>query len=200
MHWFWDMNDSIRRLGVALAVVGLLIVAPDSPRDFWPHILKPFFARWIAGLRPRPDPRGRVAIVNMSGTAGGAGPAPAWTPLASVDQQLTELRNEVERLFGVAGAQRDALAKQALEMVNVAGELRGLIAATNREHTRERERERTEARALDARGFVPILLGTILGGLPDELAAWAPSAWVSIGAGFVVLVPCVVILRKHWWH
>jgi hypothetical protein len=203
-----DASDANRWVGVGIALVGCLVVAPAGTGLLWHtaagwthqrgHQLRGRLARVLPFLRRdatiRPNTVSAVAAVaTATVTVSGR----VWTPSAPVDERIEALRQHIAEVEGrlneitsKLNAEREARERAVAELKQT---LKEETAALCRQLE---ERERDSAR-IDARGLPVIGLGVLLSGVPDELAS------LPIGLGWlfpVVGLGAVVAAVQGAWR
>jgi hypothetical protein len=178
-------SDVIRRIGVAVAVAGVILATPDGIASAWlsvkmGHRTAIAVGRRLLRLRDHTVGRGGVALARMS--LGGRAHGHRWRewlpragPLLKIDilhQQVEILLEEINKLHAQIDQTGDNLRKEIREA-------EGRVMAQVRQLAAEMQGERTQASRVDARGFGPIALGIIMTGLSGELAAVPPGGWLG---------------------
>jgi hypothetical protein len=192
-----SLSDITRYLGVAIAALGVLVVAPEGAKlllqqgRLLPKQGAELGRRMLARLLPS---RGRhielsindgISSSDASGTLVLSGTA--WIPDAPVDERIELLREQIAQV------------NQRLQEVDQKGQegreaLEGKLAALERDlgndlaavRITQDERARSSAEA-DARALPVIALGVILTGIPDEMAGLPPALWAVMVGGAVLI-------------
>jgi hypothetical protein len=164
-----------RWVGVAIALVGSVVVAPDGTRLLWR-------SAWVWSLRQlgRLLPRRLFAWSLISGAGGGGisfdWPIPPtipreWTPDAPVDERIEALRQHLTEIEARLDEAIKRLRTETSSRKVAINELNRTLRAETAELRRLVEERDRHAAVVDARGLPVIGIGIVLSGVPEALAA-----------------------------
>jgi hypothetical protein len=159
------LSDLNRYVGVALAVVGSVVVAPHgtvllwrSATD-WPPQRKQQLRRQLARFLPflRRDVTIHAASatgdVSAFGSATATVSARAWHPDAPVDERIEALRQHITEVEGRLNEVTGKVRKETASREQVVAELKGTLAEKTAELRRLGEEKERESAQIDARGL-----------------------------------------------
>lgn len=201
--WLPEVN---RLVGVLIAVVGAVVVAPSGTRLLlewsWGWVrrrgqqIQDQLARVFPALRRNltitAEPAGlAVAVATGWGSATVSRP---WDPSAPVDERIEALRQHIleieESLTGVG----QQLSQQTAASEGADAELDERLRAEGDELRRRLDEQERQSARIDARGLPVIAAGIFLSGVPDELASiplgfgW-PFPVLGIGLALAAAIP-----------
>lgn len=176
------LSDVCRWVGVTIAVVGSIVVAPagagllwrgaSDALHRWLEVIRGWLSRFLPFLRRHHqtvDPDG-IATGSGVGTLSVTGSAAGFSGSGSLEARIDELQqqmrvtqerlNAVEQQLHLEVAQR----QQALAMVE-----KSLRSGVRELHSRL-ERQELRAAVVDARGLPVLAFGIVLSGIPGEIA------------------------------
>ncbi len=172
------LSDWIRWIGVGVAITGLGLATPDGIASAWRSIRSGLrktstLIKRLTGQQ-RPILASGGLILPKMGVAG-RGYVDTWKPwsdkartaekLDILHQQSEELRRRIDNM-------RTQIDGDISEVEKKIREAEHRLAAQIRQVSSELSGERSQASHVDARGLLPVALGIILTGLPDELVRW----------------------------
>ncbi len=201
------LADWVRRVGVAAAVVGTAVAAPEGTARLWRWIngpvrwawwkVRPWLARHLPFL-PRsaavyPKTAGGAAVV---GAAGMRATGSVGNPDAPLEDQVRLLHEQMTEFHALIFTETDKARQEAREgdaelrqmIERHAGELRALHEAHQAAHVAAGR----QAARVDARGVVLLGLGVVMTGVPDGLARFAWLGWLVIAGALAVTIWFVV--------
>ena len=205
------LSDLNRYVGVALAVVGSVVVAPSGTVLLWhsttdllrqrKHQLRDQLARFLPFLR-------RDGTVHAASATGGASAfgiitatvsGRAWQPDAPVNERIEALRQHIIEIEGWLNEVTRKLTEETASREQVVAELRQTLEEKTAELRRLIEDKERESAQIDARALPAVGFGILLNGIPEELASIPFGlGWIFpiLGAGFAVAG--IVHLGRHW--
>lgn len=177
-------------VGTVLTVVGLLVVAPQASGAALaalPLSLLNLLARVLPLRRPVSGTLKGASVGRLQFSGYGRGKRP-WDPGASVDDQLSQLRDAVDNLEKL----HDELQQRVTDVENKAREM--LLAEIEKVEQRIADIEARIANAerdeheIQTAGFPPAALGALLAGVPEWFADRPVLTLVCFGLGALSLV------------
>lgn len=176
------LSDVNRWVGVVIAVVGAVVVAPTGTRllleSNWEWLrhrgnqVRVQLARFLPFLRRKVSTQvaSSMGIASTFGVTLTAS-SRAWRPMAPVDERIEALHQHITEVEGRLNEVSQQLRQETSERGRVVAELEATLKAEMAELRRLlKEQERQSAR-IDARGLPIIALGIVLSGIPDEFAS-----------------------------
>jgi hypothetical protein len=206
------LSDLNRYVGVALAVVGSVVVAPRGTVLLWRSVTDwpPQRKQQLRGQLARFLPFWRRDVTIHAASAGGVSAfgsatatvsARAWHPNAPVDERIEVLRQHITELEGRLNEVTGKLREETASREQVVTELKRTLEEKTAElHRLVQEKERENAQ-IDARGLPIVGSGILLSGIPDVLASIPFGlGWMVpiLGVGLIVVV--VAVATVHWWR
>lgn len=178
--------DWIRRIGVCVAVAGVLVAAPDGAAWAWRQAKDLFVVIWRQLAH-----KGEIAPKSHADFG-------AITEHVSVQKRIewnvhASTEDKVELLHQQVELQAQEISGLRLELHNAKSELGKEIAdvaATARDRHKEIavriELQEKFAARTDARGICLIGLGVVLTGIPDGLAAFGFWGWLAVAVALAL--------------
>ncbi len=193
--------EVLRWFGVAAVIVGVLVSSPDAVKEIGRDLLKvaqrsgQALRRLLALVIPklRPSPPSLQGRAQGSATAAAQVTATvtrAWVDTWTPDEKVENLHRNVEELWAAQKVAMDNAAIRYEELRREIGEVRERQHESTAELQRRLDVERDRSIRFDARGLPLVGLGTIMTGIPDELAHFAVVGWsvVAVSAAVFALV------------
>lgn len=190
------LSDWIRWIGVGVALAGIALATPDGIAAAWLWLRSGLrkastrIKRWI-GRPERIVVSGHVTSPSIG--FAGQGYVDTWEPWAEeatatekldiLRQQSEELSHRIDNLRTQADRDRSSTQKGIREAES-------RLAARIRQVGLELSGERSQTSHVDARGLLPVGLGIVLTGLPDELAK-VPAVGGLLVAAAAISIVCV---------
>lgn len=187
------LSDVNRWVGVGIAVLGAVVVAPSGTRllvrSAWVWLRRQGartrgqLARFLPFLRRDLNVQGVTASIGVGlgvGTLTGSGRA--WHPTASVDERIEALHQHITEVEGQLIEVSQQLSQETSKRERALAELEAGLSAKTAELCRLLEEQEHRAARVDARGLPVIALGIVLSGIPDQLAS------IPYGIGWVAPV------------
>ncbi|MBA3252082.1 MAG: hypothetical protein H0T66_17670 [Geodermatophilaceae bacterium] len=177
------LTEVNRWVGVAVALVGAVVVAPEGTRlllrSIWAWIrrrgqeIRGQLARFLPFLRRSMDVRAGAASGNL--TAGAAlvttwGSVLDWRPGATVEERLEALREWVNGIKKRVGEIAQLQTQETANREQAIDELRADLSAQIADLRWTLDEQQDQAARIDARGLPVIGWGILLSGIPDRLA------------------------------
>jgi len=196
------LPDWVRRSGVAVAIIGTAVAAPEGTALIWRWV-KGAAGRargWLAStwlvhvlpfLRKSATLHGVAAHLRAEAGVGAVATGVAgWDATASLEGKVDRLHDQMQWVFAeiekVRQEARDGVAGLRQVVEQQADELRTAQQAHQAAHAAAQR----QAAQVDARGVVLIGVGVIMTGIPDELAYFWPVGWLFIAGG---------VALSFWW-
>lgn len=183
--------------GIVLALLAVVVVSPDAPRELRRWIGVWFRGVWSRLLFWRRPVSARVDVAAAAISMGGGAVAVTVTNRdrgGSPEQQIRALHDDVDRL----DRRVDAIAPKLLELDAVDRRLSDELAAIRADAEGLRsaiEDVEHKSTKLDARGLIPTVVGIVLGGASTELAELPVVGVVCAIIGIALVVVCLAMLR-----
>lgn len=188
------LSDVNRWVGVGIAVVGAVVVAPSGTRllvrSAWVWLRRQGartrgqLARFLPFLRRDLNVQGVTASIGVG--LGGVGTLTvsgrAWHPTASVDERIEALHQHITEVEGRLNEVSQQLSQETSKRERALAELEAGLSAETAKLRRLLEEQEHRAARVDARGLPVIALGIVLSGIPDQLAS------IPYGIGWVAPV------------
>ena len=188
------LSDWFQWIGVGVAITGLALATPDGIAAAWRSIrggLRKTDAL-IRRLIGRPQQVvGALDIALKPMGLAGRGYVDTWKPwsekaktaekLGILHEQAEELRRRIDNLRTQIDGDISGVEKKIREVES-------RLSAVIRQVRSEMSGERSQASHVDARGLLPVALGIILTGLPDELAKVPVLGWLVVAAAATSIV------------
>ena len=176
------LTEVNRWVGVVIAVVGAVVVAPEGTRLLLKGIRAWFrrrgqqvrdqLARFLPFLRQ--DVNIQVKATGGSLSTGvallGSARGCAWDPSAPVDERIEKLLEYIAEIERQMDTVNQRLAQETSDRQQAVAELRVLLDAELADQRRLLDKREEQAAAIDARGLPVIGWGILLSGVPDRLA------------------------------
>jgi hypothetical protein len=172
------LADVNRWVGVAIALVGSVVIAPSGTVLLWrsatdwmrqrKHHLRGHLARFLPFLRRDVN----IHVSSVSGMASGAvnvtltASGRVWQPSASVDERIEALRKHITEVDGRLNDVARKLGEETTDRQRVFGELHRTLEEKTAELRRMLEEKERESARVDARGLPVVGLGILLSGVP----------------------------------
>jgi hypothetical protein len=182
------LSDWIRWIGVGVAITGLVLATPDGIASAWRSIRSGLrkTSTLIQRLTRRQRPilgSGGVTFPKMSVAARGyVGTWKPWPNKARTAEKLDILHQQSEELRRRIDNMRTQIDSDISGVETKIREAERHLAAQIRQVSSELSGERSQASHVDARGLLPVALGIILTGIPDELARVPVLGWLVVAA------------------
>lgn len=205
------LSDLNRWVGVAIAVVGSVVVAPTGTVLLWrsatdwmlqrKHQLCGQLARFLPFLRRDVT----IHATSATGAASAFGSATvtvsarAWHPGAPVDERIEALRQHITEVEGQLNEVTRNLREETASRERLAVELKRTLEEKTTELSRLDEEKERESAQIDARGLPVIGFGILLSGIPDELASIPLGfGWIFPILGVGAAAHTIVHAWRHW--
>jgi len=205
------LPDLNRYVGVALAVVGSVVVAPSGTVLLWhsttdwlrqrKHQLRDQLTRLLPFLR-------RDGTIHTASATGGASAfgsamatvsARAWHPETPVDERIEARRQHITEIEGRLNEVTGQLREETASRKQAVAELKRTLEEKTAELRRLGEEKERKSAQIDARALPAVGFGILLSGIPEELASIPFGlGWIFpiVGAGFALAG--IVHLGRHW--
>jgi hypothetical protein len=205
------LSDLNRYVGVALAVVGSVAVAPSGTVLLWhsamdwlrqrKYQLRDHLARFLPFLRRGGTiyPASATDAASAFESITAAVSARAWHPDAPVDERIEALRQHITEIEGRLNEVTRKLRDETASRERVVAELKRTLEEKTAELHRLGEEKERESAQIDARALPAVGFGILLSGIPEELASIPFGlGWIFpiLGAGFAVAG--IVHLGRRW--
>lgn len=197
------LADWVRRVGVAAAVFGTAVAAPEGTarlgrwitgpvRWVWRKV-RPWLARYLPFLRRSATVYAEAAGgAVMAGAVGVRATGFTWAPDAPLEDQVRLLQEQMIEFHALIFTETDKARQESREgdaqlrqiIEQHAGELRALHEAHQAAHAAAQR----QAARVDARGVVLLGLGVVMTGVPDGLARFAWLGWLVIAGALAVAI------------
>lgn len=203
------LSDVNRWVGVVIALVGSVVVAPGgtgllrrSATDWMrrrKHQLRGLLTRFLPFLRRDVTihAAGATGVTSASGGATAIVSGRAWQPGASVDERIEALRQHITEVEGRLNEVTRTLREETESRERAVAELKRTLEEETVELRRLLEKRERESARIDARGLPVVGFGILLSGVPDKLA----SIPFGLGWIFPVLgVGAAATATVHAWR
>lgn len=208
LDFFWNntpfLEGAIKWVGVAIAVTGAMLVAPQATKHFFStRVGKPIavIARAIRSLWVRPQDESIEPVTATRSVSYGIGTPTVVqsAPLkerATLEEKFQWLRDHVEFLHDTwqRTAKRldevDQLTRQELDV------LRSRVDVEVKRAQSQIEKIERDSVQIDATGLPPIITGIILTGVPGELASCKIVGWVILAVSIGLTLRAVGTSRR----
>lgn len=196
------LPDVIRWVGVAVAVLGVILATPDGIAWSWLWVKNKRRSTWRSvrrvfrrGGQVVAGTASASGVGTMTGTADGYAWR-EWEEKASNHVKIDILHQQAELLLKQVIEVRAQTRRNAEELRKDICDAESRVVAQVHDLTLELRGERIQASHVNARGLGPVALGIILTGLPGELATIAPIGWLAI----VVASLWTGLATPSWWR
>jgi hypothetical protein len=195
------LSDWVRRSGVAVAIIGTAVAAPEGTALIWRWVIaalrvalgkvRAFLARMLPFLRRRATVHALAgSAVVRSGATATATVTPGWDPDASLESRVQRLHEQMVWVYAEIDRARQEARGGDAELRQIMDQHVGELRAAHQAHQEVHVATQRQAARVDARGVVLIGLGVIMTGIPDELAYFWPVGWIFIAGG---------VALSFWW-
>lgn len=210
LEFFWRNSDLLVGLnkwgGVAMALIGAVLVAPQGSRHLWERFANPLskaagttlskVRKWLGQSKDVNIPVGPAEVALGGGSKLATEEKVLWRDDFTDDQKVQWLRDRIERvqqdwnsraeeLKEADEGLRDDLNELRLRAFGEIGRLQKLIDAIEAQTVK-----------IDATGLPPIVAGIFLTGVPDELSKWWIGGWLMWGAMALLTVNAIRVSRR----
>jgi len=177
------LADTNRWVGVFIAVVGSIVVAPAGAKLLWRTSwgwlkrqgvrTRNQLARVLPFLRRNVivRPVGVAGEASMSGALVATASGRVWWPTAPVDERIEALRGYLLELEGRLNETNRQVRSERSDRESAIARLEQALKTETTELRRALDEMDRETAMIDARGLPVIGFGIVLSGIPDELSA-----------------------------
>jgi len=199
--------DVTRCVGVAVALLGSLVVAPGGVRHLvstwtgWSgrqrRRVRRQAARFLPFLREHATVSARAvaASAGIAVSAEVAGSITVWKPNAPVDERIELLRGRILELEGMIRGAEFAIRQESNDRRSQVAALENAFAEEVNKLRQLIDEHHEQAAAIDGRGLPLIGMGILLSGIPDILA----RAPYGFGWSFPALGVLSALTVVHGW-
>lgn len=177
------LTEVNRWVGVIIAVVGAVVVAPEGAgelrKDVWVWLrqrgqrVRGALTRFLPFLQQSGHTVAHPTGIASSMSAGRpvlAGHGQVWDPSAPVEEQIKALRQYITEIRKQLEGVTTRLGQETSDREQSTADLEAQLEARIRELRRLLDEREYQSARIDARGLPVIAFGIVLSGLPDRLA------------------------------
>jgi hypothetical protein len=197
--------DWIRRIGVAVAVAGTLVAAPDGTALVWARVVgagervRRALAAYLPFLRrPISVSLKSGADVGYAAHAGTVQRRVEWIDTAAPDVKIDLLHQQVDMLAQeIAEARQEARDNESALRAEIA-QAEARAGDRHKQLAGRLDAEQRRAARVDARGIWLIGAGIVLTGIPAELAGVPVVGWLVAAAAVLLTLRMVFAVRADF--
>lgn len=213
LEFFWNdtqlLIDFSKRGGVIMAAIGALVAAPDGFKAWLIRgvaKIRVFPALWLRLrqlFRPPSQTARPYSIPSELRIGGSLNLAPGlhWEEGADDSKKVGWLKDEVVRLEAKLRTDIAALVGRDKQHESDLLELRDRLTDDINRLQRQLDEKEAKTAQIDALGLLPITSGIVLSGIPEDVASWGVTGWITwFAAAGSTLFAVVVSWKKGHWH
>ena len=196
------LSDWVRRSGVAVAIIGTAVAAPEGTALIWRWVkgalgkarswlASTWLAHVLPFLRKSATVHGMAAHLRTDAGFGAVAiGAPGWDAAASLEGKVHRLHDQMQWAFAEIEKARQEARDSVAGLRQVVEQQADELRTAQQAHQAVHAAAQRQAAQVDARGVVLIGVGVIMTGIPDELAYFWPVGWFFIAGG---------VALSLWW-